>query len=112
MYQIPQQVSVELTLGTYKIKKLIIVTTQKINEKVLNKFRYCSTDSLDKTLVEGKIVLCDELNDGEGALQSGAIGTIMQDGGFKDDAFSFPLSTSYLSSEDGKEVSTFINTTR
>ncbi|KAL8093530.1 hypothetical protein AgCh_035415 [Apium graveolens] len=73
--------------------------------------RYCSLDSLDETLVDGKIVLCDELNDGEGALQSGAIGTIMQDGGFKDDAFSFPLSTSYLSLEDGKEVSTFINTT-
>ncbi|XP_074349649.1 cucumisin-like [Apium graveolens] len=73
--------------------------------------RYCSLDSLDKTLVNGKIVLCDELNDGEGQIQAGAVGTIMQDGGFKDHAFSFPLSTSYLSLEDGAEVSTFINTT-
>lgn len=88
------------------------MTTQKINEKVLGKFRFCSPDSLNKTLVDGKIVLCDELNDGEGALQSGAVGTIMQDGGFKDDAYSFPLSTSYLSLEDGEEVLTFINTTR
>ncbi|KAK1364606.1 hypothetical protein POM88_040167 [Heracleum sosnowskyi] len=34
--------------------------------------RYCSPHSLDKTLVNGKIVLCDELSDGEGAMQAGA----------------------------------------
>ncbi|WOG93976.1 hypothetical protein DCAR_0313266 [Daucus carota subsp. sativus] len=73
--------------------------------------RYCFPDSLDNSSVAGKIVFCDELSDGEGALQSGAIGTIMQDGGFKDHAFSFPLSTSYLTLEDGAEVLTFINTT-
>lgn len=112
MYQIPLEVILELTRGTCRYKKLIIVTSSKINEKVHCKFRYCSPDSLDKTLVDGKIVLCDELSDGEGALQSGAIGTIMQDGGFKDDAFSFPLSASYLSSEDGAKVLSFINTTR
>lgn len=67
---------------------------------------------MDKTLVNGKIVLCDTLNDGEGALDSGAIGTIMQDGGFKDNAFSFPLPASYLSIKDGQEVSVFINSTR
>nr|XP_017240801.1 PREDICTED: cucumisin-like [Daucus carota subsp. sativus] len=73
--------------------------------------RYCFPDSLDNSSVAGKIVFCDELSDGEGALQSGAIGTIMQDGGFKDHAFSFPLSTSYLTLEDGAKVLTFINTT-
>lgn len=88
------------------------MTSPKIYVKLLGIFRYCSLDSLDKTLVKGKIVLCDELSDGEGAMQSGAIGTIMQDGGFKDHAFSFPLSTSYLTLEDGAEVLTFINTTR
>ena len=74
--------------------------------------RYCFPDSLDNSSVAGKIVFCDELSDGEGALQSGAIGTIMQDGGFKDHAFSFPLSTSYLTLESGAEVLSFINTTR
>lgn len=88
------------------------MTSRKTNGKNLGKFRYCSLDSLDKTLVNGKLVLCDELSDGEGAMQAGAVGTIMQDGGFKDHAFSFPLSTSYLTLEDGAEVSNFINTTR
>lgn len=74
-------------------------------------FRYCSDESLDKTLVMGKIVLCDELNEGEGTLNSGAIGTVMQDDGFKDVGFSFPLSASYVSSKDGNSVYTYINTT-
>lgn len=112
MYQTAQEVTVERNLGSCKYEKFIIVKTAKIDEKMFDQFRYCSLDSLNKTLVDGKIVFCDALSEGEGALQSGAVGTIMQDGGFKDVAFSFPLSASYLTLEDGAEVSTFINTTR
>ncbi|CAI9776423.1 unnamed protein product [Fraxinus pennsylvanica] len=73
--------------------------------------RYCDPDTLDKKLVEGTIVLCDTLGDGEPTLVAGATGTIMQDDGFKDFAFSFPLSASYLASTDGTEVFNYINTT-
>ncbi|KAG5557872.1 hypothetical protein RHGRI_007940 [Rhododendron griersonianum] len=73
--------------------------------------RYCFVDSLDETLVKDKIVLCDQLSDGEGPLYAGGIGAIMQDDGFKDLAFSFPLSASYLGSTDGAAVFLYINKT-
>ncbi|KAL2525806.1 Subtilisin-like serine endopeptidase family protein [Abeliophyllum distichum] len=76
-----------------------------------SKSRFCSPGSLDAKLVNGTIVLCDTLGDGEPQLVTGAAGTIMQDDGFKDFAFSFPLSASYLASIDGTEVFKYINTT-
>ncbi|XP_017984507.1 PREDICTED: cucumisin [Theobroma cacao] len=72
--------------------------------------RYCSEDSLDETLVEGKIVLCDEVSYGEGAIAAGAVGAVMQD--YLDSAFNFPLPVSCLGSDDGSEVSSYLNTTR
>ncbi|KAL3521148.1 hypothetical protein ACH5RR_019297 [Cinchona calisaya] len=74
--------------------------------------RYCVYDSLDKTKVNGTIVVCDELNDGTTANDAGAIGTLMQDGGYKDYAFSFPLSASYVGTQDGTTIINYINTTR
>lgn len=40
---------------------------------VFSKFdsRYCRKDSLDSNLVKGKIVLCDELSNGESVFLSG-----------------------------------------
>ncbi|TYH00449.1 hypothetical protein ES288_A10G277600v1 [Gossypium darwinii] len=72
--------------------------------------RYCSGDSLDKTVVKGKIVLCDSVDSGEGPLAAGAVGAIMQY--YLDSAFNFPLPVSCLGSEDGTDVSTYLNTTR
>ena len=69
------------------------------------------TQVLLSTLVNGTIVLCDQLDDGEGALGAGAIGTIMRDSGFEDVAFSFPLSTSYITLSDGSSVAAYINST-
>ncbi|TYJ16406.1 hypothetical protein E1A91_A10G250900v1 [Gossypium mustelinum] len=40
--------------------------------------RYCSGDSLDKTVVKGKIVLCDSVDSGEGPLAAGAVGAIIK----------------------------------
>ncbi|RZC61319.1 hypothetical protein C5167_023068 [Papaver somniferum] len=74
--------------------------------------RFCTTGSLDKALVTGKIVLCDFLTSGNPALSAGAVGTVMQDGGFKDVAFAFPLPASYLGLDDGSDVSLYLNTTR
>ncbi|KAK3028611.1 hypothetical protein RJ639_039954 [Escallonia herrerae] len=73
--------------------------------------RYCGEDSLDPTLVNNKIVLCDTLNSGKPALLAGAAGILMQDGGDKDVAHSFPLPASYLSLNDGSSISIYINTT-
>ncbi|KAI3945594.1 hypothetical protein MKW92_032561 [Papaver armeniacum] len=74
--------------------------------------RFCTTGSLDKALVTGKIVLCDLLTSGNPALSAGAVSTVMQDGGFKDVAFAFPLPASYLGQDDGSDVSLYLNTTR
>jgi hypothetical protein len=73
--------------------------------------RNCFTDTLDKNLVKGKIVLCDGQVDREGPLLAGAVGTVYQ-GRRTDAAFSFPLPASYLRSEDGASVYLYVNTTR
>ncbi|XVF83796.1 hypothetical protein PTKIN_Ptkin16aG0521200 [Pterospermum kingtungense] len=77
---------------------------------VSSESRYCSEDSLDKNLVAGKIVLCDGANDGEGASAAGAVGAVMQY--YLDLAYNFPLPVSCLSSDDGTEVSSYLNSTR
>ncbi|XVE99672.1 hypothetical protein REPUB_Repub03eG0220100 [Reevesia pubescens] len=72
--------------------------------------RYCYEGSLDKTKVAGKIVLCDEANDGEGVVAARAVGAILQDN--IDSAFNFPLPVSCIGFDDGSEVSSYLNKTR
>ncbi|KAK4343614.1 hypothetical protein RND71_036708 [Anisodus tanguticus] len=72
--------------------------------------RYCEENSLDKHKVRGKIVLCDWTYNG--TIIAGALGTIMQDDGFKDAAFSFPISSTYLSTNDGNKVYNYLYNTR
>ncbi|KAL3523904.1 hypothetical protein ACH5RR_016738 [Cinchona calisaya] len=115
-------------LGNNKIYQGVTVNTFQLNNKLYplvyggdvpntaagfdsSESRYCIYDSLDKTKVNGNIVLCDELNDGTATWAAGAIGTVMQDGGFKDFGFLFPLSASYLGTEDGSTVLNYINST-
>ncbi|KAF5462854.1 hypothetical protein F2P56_018826 [Juglans regia] len=74
--------------------------------------RYCDPGTLDQNLVKGKIVLCDFLGDGEGALLASAVGTVIKGPGRRDIAFSFPLPASYLDVEDGSNVYFYINSTR
>ncbi|KAI3793303.1 hypothetical protein L1987_35920 [Smallanthus sonchifolius] len=74
--------------------------------------RYCEPDSLDPTLVQNKIVVCEDLDGPENALASGASGVVIDgDFGYEDLAFSFPLPTTYLSSKDGNAVLSYINST-
>lgn len=65
---------------------------------------------MDKSKVRGKIVLCDWTYNG--TIIAGAVGTIMQDNGFKDAAFSFPISSTYLSAKDGNRVYNYLYKTR
>lgn len=76
------------------------------------KFRYCWDGTLNKTLVQGKIVLCDALDTGEEPAVAGAAGCIMRDEVYQDVAFLYPLPTSYLSMKDGSHVATYLNSTR
>ncbi|KAJ6814974.1 cucumisin-like [Iris pallida] len=73
--------------------------------------RYCYEGSLDTTLVNGTIVLCDTLNDGSGPLLSGAAGTVMLAGDYMDYAYSFPLPVTTLSTDDSGNVGLYINST-
>lgn len=73
--------------------------------------RYCYEGTLNKSLVTGKIVLCDELTDGLGAMSAGAAGTIMPNEGYTDLSFAFPLPTSSLDSNYTDSVQQYINST-
>lgn len=79
---------------------------------LIMKFRYCWDGTLNKTLVQGKIVLCDALDTGEEPAVAGAAGCIMRDEVYQDVAFLYPLPTSYLSMKDGSHVATYLNSTR
>ncbi|XP_059627101.1 cucumisin-like [Cornus florida] len=75
--------------------------------------RYCMFDnSLDPTLVNGTIVLCDSMTSGEVQLGAGAKGTIMNNDGFQSFGRTFPLPASYLQENDGVSVREYINSTR
>ncbi|OMO76488.1 hypothetical protein COLO4_25554 [Corchorus olitorius] len=73
--------------------------------------RYCFEDSLDATLVKGKIVFCEYGGDIVGPLGAGAVGAVFQDGGFKDYGFTSPQPSSLLNMEDGIMVLNYLNTT-
>ncbi|XWS65922.1 hypothetical protein CRYUN_Cryun05aG0155400 [Craigia yunnanensis] len=72
----------------------------------------CWEGTLDETLIKGKIVLCDYLDYMEGPLNAGAVGVVIQDDGFKDFAYSFPLPVSNLDLTDGSDVLHYLNTTK
>ncbi|KAL5568973.1 hypothetical protein UlMin_025548 [Ulmus minor] len=85
--------------------------------------RRCLPDSLDTSLVKGKIVLCDgiatvreSLTPAAVALYAGAAGVILQGrrrvAGDDIPDVPSPLPASYLSMEDGSKVYTYINSTR
>ncbi|CAO2837987.1 unnamed protein product [Amaranthus hypochondriacus] len=66
--------------------------------------RFCLADTLNKTLVKNKIVVCDELITGMEAFIDGAAGMIMQDVTPHDAAYSFPLPASYLHVHDATQL--------
>ena len=76
------------------------------------KCRYCYEGTLNTSLVTGKIVFCDQLSDGVGAMSAGAVGTVMPSDGYTDLSFAFPLPTSCLDSNYTTNVHEYINSTR
>ncbi|KAK8976699.1 hypothetical protein V6N11_057297 [Hibiscus sabdariffa] len=124
---IDRKFATEVMLGNGEIYKGISINTIELKDKRFpliyggdapntkdgydsSESRYCGEDTLDKALVTGKIVLCDEVNNGEGAVLAGAIGAIME--GYLDSAFNFPLPVSCLGTDNGTEILSYLNSTR
>nr|XP_015877218.2 cucumisin-like [Ziziphus jujuba var. spinosa] len=75
--------------------------------------RFCLEHSVDKNLVQGKIVLCDSFvvpKETTPLVRAGAVGLIMQGTRRRDVANSYPLPSSYLDMDDGGDVYLYINT--
>ncbi|GMI87186.1 hypothetical protein like AT5G03620 [Hibiscus trionum] len=66
--------------------------------------RYCEPKTLNKTLVEEKIVFCDYDSNSEGPVEAGAVGAVYQSGYYKDYVFPYSLPLSNLNLDDGRHV--------
>ncbi|WCJ19703.1 Subtilisin-like protease SBT4.3 [Euphorbia peplus] len=72
---------------------------------------YCVRGSMNKSLVQGKIVICnDELVNTEGAIDAGAVGSIMRFG-IKRIARTFDLPVSVISISDEADILEYLETT-
>ncbi|CAI0443448.1 unnamed protein product [Linum tenue] len=76
-----------------------------------NVSRYCYSGSLDRNLVQGKIVYCEFAGQGDGPREAGAAGAIMGNNPQGDVAFPYLLPVSLLSEKDGSNVLTYSNST-
>ncbi|XP_025014030.2 cucumisin [Ricinus communis] len=71
---------------------------------------FCSQDSLNKTLVKGKIVVCDGFSE-EDAVAIGLAGIVAPDGYYTDVAFSYILPVSLISTYNQTDVLNYVNST-
>jgi hypothetical protein len=62
--------------------------------------------------VKGKIVVCGGLNTGEVAFVAGAVGTVMHGPDGLSASMTFPLPASYLESQDGGKVYSYIKSAK
>ncbi|CAI0447387.1 unnamed protein product [Linum tenue] len=75
--------------------------------------RYCYPGSLDKDLVQGKIVYCDDASGSvEGQIEAGAIGSVIQSSSpYAEMESPFPLPVSLLGAATGAELLEYLNST-
>ncbi|KAL6280245.1 hypothetical protein ACE6H2_017126 [Prunus campanulata] len=71
----------------------------------------CFDGAMNSYKVKGKIVFCEGIGDGSGILSADGVGAIMADSLFTDSAFSFPLSATVITTEDGQRVLDYIGST-
>ncbi|XP_042513349.1 subtilisin-like protease SBT4.10 [Macadamia integrifolia] len=75
--------------------------------------RNCLPNSLDKDLVKGKIVYCDTYSSGGGPFVANALGmVVLDDAGYDDTAFSYPLPAAALTIAEGREFEQYMKSTR
>lgn len=67
---------------------------------------------MDKNLVQGKILFCDEYSVGQEALDVGAVGSIMEDDLMKDLAKAYGLPATLFGSDKGEQIKHYINMTK
>ncbi|KAK8999566.1 hypothetical protein V6N11_070727 [Hibiscus sabdariffa] len=72
--------------------------------------RYCDPGTLDKTLVEGKILFCDYYSQADGPIDAGAVAAVFQTDKHKDYVFPYGLPLSNLNLNDGRNVLSYANT--
>ncbi|KAI3668952.1 hypothetical protein L6452_40169 [Arctium lappa] len=80
--------------------------------------RFCFRNSLDKNLVKGKIILCDQISTEEVSIEEvvmsdGAVGSVMRYGGPYFELFgSYPLPVSVVNSDQATNIIRYIRSTR
>ncbi|KAK6929413.1 LOW QUALITY PROTEIN: Subtilisin-like protease, fibronectin type-III domain [Dillenia turbinata] len=74
--------------------------------------RVCEDNSLDKTKINGTIVLCGALIDGSWLLSVGVAGLVMRTQAVQDVAYLFPLPASILDSQNGSNILSYIHSAR
>ncbi|RWR75994.1 subtilisin-like protein protease SBT4.3 isoform X1 [Cinnamomum micranthum f. kanehirae] len=72
----------------------------------------CLAECLDRKLVKGKIIFCEKINSGDGALSSGAQGQIMQTKKEIDDSPIFPLPSTIVDMAQGDNIKSYIKSTK
>lgn len=76
------------------------------------KCRFCEDDSLDKSLVAGKIVFCDAFSKGGAALAARAAGEIIPQGDFQGSTIPFPVPTSCLDGTNTTKIQQYMKSAR
>ncbi|CAN0909596.1 unnamed protein product [Linum grandiflorum] len=102
-----------ISLNTFEPSRVypLIHAVDAQNKTAGHSSRYCDPGSLDKSLVEGKIVLCDNVGEGVEPLRAGATGSIMTLSYTEDDAYPFPLPVSILTDAEGADIVDYIHST-
>ena len=74
-------------------------------------FRACSSACLDKKLLKGKKIFCEQLYEKNVAMLAGAKGQITKDE-FSDNSFIFALHATSISLSDADKIKSYISRTK
>ncbi|ESQ42452.1 hypothetical protein EUTSA_v10015491mg [Eutrema salsugineum] len=89
--------------------KFPIVYGQNVSRKCPeSQASYCDSGCVDRDMVKGKIVLCDNFQGNQEAYLAGATGAIVQNTVSEDVAFVLPFPASSLASEDYESIKSYI----
>ncbi|RWR75992.1 subtilisin-like protein protease SBT4.3 isoform X1 [Cinnamomum micranthum f. kanehirae] len=99
------------SFGSTKSVPLILSTNASISCDSANAGT-CLAECLDKKLVKGKIIFCEEISSGDGALLSGALGQIMQTEEANDYSRIFPLPSTVVDMAQGDNIKSYIKRTK
>ncbi|CAI0447397.1 unnamed protein product [Linum tenue] len=101
------------SINTYEASRMygLIYGGDALNRTSGSDSRSCGAGSLDRNLVQGKIVHCDDVSGGQEPLAAGATGAIMTTSYTEDDAYPLLLPVSILTDAEGATIVEYINST-